>query len=325
MGRPINKKYFGGRDAGVTGGYNRTIDGTAKMAGTSVSPSGIIITTPGSYTAGLPSVTFPVPLGGEGLTAARATGTTLAGVLSATLSGGSGGSGYAVSSTFNVTIAGTGNVTPATISVTTNSSGVITTVNSVVSAGTYSGTSPGTTPVAVVGGTGTSATLVLTMKVTGVTVTNAGDGYGPSQSPLTLTFSSGSAAGTAALAAEVTSGYSGADYPSIVCYAITAGSTSRQYSDIIKQENGHSYRVINQDNTTFPGTLCHLVATTPTVLGQMAINLTDSAGGTYWVYKITNRMATVIRNTGTQFSNYQKVPWTFGSAVANVSVKIDSL
>ena len=56
----------------------------------------------------------------------------------------------------------------------------------------------------------------------------------------------------------------------------------------------------------------------------MAINATDSAGGTYWVTKITNRRCRVTRNSGTQFADGSTVNWTFGSAVLNTSVKIDN-
>lgn len=69
-----------------------------------------------------------------------------------------GGSGYAATSTFNLTIVG-GTGTAAVISVTTNGSGVVITVNSITTAGSYS-VLPGN-PAAVTGGTGTGCTLAV--------------------------------------------------------------------------------------------------------------------------------------------------------------------
>ena len=74
-----------------------------------------------------------------------------------------GGTGYAASSTFNVTVSGGTSTTAAVVSVTTNASGVVTTVNSVVTRGNYSVLS--TNPVATTGGTGTGLTLTMTWDV----------------------------------------------------------------------------------------------------------------------------------------------------------------
>jgi hypothetical protein len=79
---------------------------------------------------------------------------------------GNGGSGYAASATFNVTLAGgtlatgAGQSQAAQVSVTTNASGVVTTVNSVANIGYYtaSGTTPGATNTPT-GGTGTGLTF----------------------------------------------------------------------------------------------------------------------------------------------------------------------
>jgi hypothetical protein len=85
MGRPVNKKYFGKRNAGVTGSYNRSVDPTAKMPGQEVASVGSI--TAGTYTSGTPGLTFPLPLAGEGITAARATGTAIMTAVSASIGG----------------------------------------------------------------------------------------------------------------------------------------------------------------------------------------------------------------------------------------------
>jgi hypothetical protein len=133
-------------------------------------------------------------------------------------------------------------------------------------------------------------------------------------------FSSGSAAANLTFAAQVTTGYTG-NYAAIQAVALaTTGGVARQDTDIVKQENTQRFRVENADGVFY----AKLVNTFPTVGGTMAINAVDSASGTYWVTKITNRRCRVTRNTGTQFTDGSTVNWTFGSAVANVSVKIDN-
>jgi hypothetical protein len=135
-----------------------------------------------------------------------------------------------------------------------------------------------------------------------------------------ITFGSGSAAATMTFQAQVTTGYTG-NYAAIQAVAlVTTGGVVRQDTDIVKQENTQRFRVENADGVFY----AKLVNTFPTVGGTMAINATDSAGGQYWVTKITNRRCRVTRNGGTQFTDGSTVNWTFGSPVANVSVKIDN-
>jgi len=398
MGRPLNKKFFGGRNAGVTGNFNEAVDSTAKLSGQLVASVGSI--TAGTYTAA-PTLQFPVPLGGEGITAARATGTPVFTVVSATISG---GTGYGNAQTFNLTVntaAGT-----AVLNVTSNSSGALVTVNSVTTGGTFTGISAVTS---VSGGTGTGGTPVLTYGLSGATITDPGAGYstqtsttgitgttvttntvtvqnvdglapgakfvvtgttignlaagtyyilsvvdsthvtlatsyanyftatvmtqttatgtmtGVASQNLGISISGGTGSGgamSAVLSTAVSSGYTGR-YKGILASA-NVGGTIYEDVDIIKQENSHSYRVLTSSVNTYPGTLCKLVGAAPTTAGTMAINATDSAGGTYWVYKITNRKAYLIRNTGTQFANYQAVSWNFTTPVANVSVTVDN-
>jgi len=138
-------------------------------------------------------------------------------------------------------------------------------------------------------------------------------------------FSSGSAAANLTFAAQVTTGYTG-NYAAIQAQALaTTGGVVRQDTDIVKQENTQRFRVENADGVFY----AKLVNTFPTVGGTMAINATDFNGSTYWVTKITNRRCRVTRNTsngaGFQFTDGSTVNWTFGSAVTNVSVKIDNV
>jgi lysophospholipase L1-like esterase len=77
----------------------------------------------------------------------------------------SGGTGYPVSSTFNVTLSGgtlNGGASASTVNVTTNSSGVVTTVNSVANNGGYAYGAAPATPNSPTGSTGTGLSLTLT-------------------------------------------------------------------------------------------------------------------------------------------------------------------
>jgi hypothetical protein len=105
----------------------------------------------------------------------------------------------------------------------------------------------------------------------------------------------------------------------ILIYAKTTSGGSSKLGDIQKQANARSYKVRTADGTA----VCKLVAGSPAV-NQATINATDSAGGTYYVTKLTAHKALLTRNSGTQFATGQSVKWTFGSAVANSSVTIDN-
>lgn len=158
--------------------------------------------------------------------------------------------------------------------------------------------------------------FVITSTTTGDTITTTTTQY----LGITFTGSGTTAVGTATLAVEVTSGYTGR-YPGILAQAILPGSTTlRQDSTILKQENWRRFKIENTDGTGY----CNLVAQLPTAAGTFAIQAVDSAGGTYWLYKISARKARVVANTGTQFTSGTAVKWTFGAAVANTSVTIDN-
>jgi hypothetical protein len=143
----------------------------------------------------------------------------------------------------------------------------------------------------------------------------------------------GSPAATISLLAEVTSGFGASNrYASIVGMAWITGDTQvRMAADIVKQVGARSFRVNTTASDTSSGTLTKLVGNFPTVAGTMAIGATDSAGGTYFVTKLTNRKVSLTpggSNAGTQFgtsSTPAMAKWTTGSAVANVSVTIDNV
>ena len=94
----------------------------------------------------------------------------------------------------------------------------------------------------------------------------------------------------------------------------TAAAASNGY--IAKQMSARRFKCTNANGTA----VCKLVTTAP-AQGEVRITLTDSAGGTYYASKISNRTVTVVQGTGTQFANGSKVAWNF-TAIANSRLAI---
>ena len=176
---------------------------------------------------------------------------------------------------------------------------------------------------------------VLTVTVTGATaytlaVTSAGSGY---TSAPTITFAGSVAGGTGSAipVATLTSG-TALRQNGIKCEVqVGAAGSELTTGDILKQVNGRSYRVTTTDSTTT--TVCKLVTTEAKDANQMSIKATDSAGGTYFVAKLTSRKAVLVpaanvhggtSNTGTQFVSGTTAKWTFGSAVVDTTVTIEN-
>jgi hypothetical protein len=85
---------------------------------------------------------------------------------------------------------------------------------------------------------------------------------------------------------------------------------------IVAQKGSKRFKV-----TTAAGTaVCGIVTAAAAAAGEVAITMTDSAGGTYFVSKISGRTCSMVANTGTQFSDGQKVAWNRSGAVVNESV-----
>ena len=163
-----------------------------------------------------------------------------------------------------------------------------------------------------------TGTLVLTSgAVTGVTVTNPGSGYLTAPT-LTITTSTGTQT-TLTLTAVLTANGS-ARQNSIKCEAQVGAGSEVTTGDIIKQESSRRYKIKTTDGTA----ICKLVTTADLNANEMSIKATDSAGGTYFVRKLTARKAILVPDTGTQFALGTAAKWTFGSAVLNTTVTIDN-
>jgi hypothetical protein len=297
MGRPLNKKHFGNTN---TGSASTTADD--HIGGEGV--ASVTIDTPGSYTTAT-TVTFSLPdLTSVG--AVRATGTIVYEVLSATFGGTM--TGYTVGQLLTVTtvggsavlrvatVGGTGGDDVTSIDFTGGSRGSFTSL----SAGAQATVSDGV---------GSGCTVTLTYRVKSITITEPGSGY-TNAADAAITFAAGSAAGTVVLTSSQST--------SITISAYVTGGSAKT-GDIVRQVNGQTYLVTTADGTG----RCKLVAAAPSA-GQMTMTATDSAGGTYYVTKLTAHKATIVKGgrTGTQFTSGSSVKWTFDAPTLNETVQI---
>lgn len=169
---------------------------------------------------------------------------------------------------------------------------------------------------------GTGATLTITYGVKNVEITEKGSGY-TSAVDAVPTFSSGSASGDSVLTVDTGAiGSSTYQENAIIVYANT-DSNGPKIGDIIKQVSSKQFRV----KTSGGIATCLLKSSQLSNLAdhdvnRMTIVAKDSAGGTYYVTKISAHKCTLSQGTGTQFANDSSVPWTFDSAVLNTSVTI---
>ena len=297
MGRPLNNKYFGNRNIGSSS----TTDDDGIGGGFIASAT---IDTAGSYTSAT-TATFAAPTLPGGVTA---TGTLVYEVISATISG---GTGYGNTQTFDLTVttaAGT-----AVLNVTSDTGGDVITVNSITTAGTFTGISAVTS---VSGGTGNDdAVPVLTYGIKDITITEQGSGYATLPA---ITIGAGAGAATAVFGVDSgTIRTAGNQENAITMIAFLTGGSALPV-DIIKQVSTDRYKVTDGTRTG----IVQLQTTLANAAGECSIAATDSAGGTYYVTKLTAHRATLTRGTGTQFDSDASVPWTFGTATLNETVKI---
>lgn len=297
MGRPLNKKYFGNRN---TGSPSTTADNG--LGGQGIASAAIA--TPGSYTA-RPTFIFTAPQVANGVTA---TGTITSEVLSAAVSGTQTGV-YVVGDLITISTAGGS----AIAYVATLSSDAVATVN-FTGTGASRGDFTSLGSVTTSGGSGTGLILTPTYRAKTVVITDQGSGY--------------TAAPTASATQSVTIDSITLTLPTAVggqepaILPLVATSFGVFTGDIIQQVGSRRYRA-QASGEIRTG---KLVGYTPAEPGEIAITATDSAGNGYFVIKLTNHKAVLIQNAAIgvthEFIPGSVVGWTFGNAIANVSVKI---
>ena len=161
-----------------------------------------------------------------------------------------------------------------------------------------------------------------------------------------------STANTAAISSPISFGDVGrlGDILPVLIPAVTTANTiqanawistggSGRVSDILSQKGSRRYRVTNNEGTDVvrlvptgdngvnsPTVAAVTSAGGPVAAGQMTIQASDSAGGTYWVGKLEGQTALVFPGgtgtPGTEFAANSHVIWTMNTAVASTSVKL---
>ncbi len=168
----------------------------------------------------------------------------------------------------------------------------------------------------ITGGTTAQGTVTLdgNGNVTAIAVTTAGTGY--TSAPI-ITITGANASGALG---NVTLYGTGVTANAISMTAYITGGASAVASDIVKQTGSKRYRVANAQGTG----VVALVDNSSPAEGQGYIGATDSAGGTYYVYKLYGETAYLTPDTGTQFAANTHVQWNITTPVLNTSVTLDN-
>lgn len=164
---------------------------------------------------------------------------------------------------------------------------------------------------------GTGATLTVNWGLLSVAVLTGGSGY-YSAADAALVFSGATGASATAV---LTAANQNAITTTAYIPAVNGGLSAKD-GDILKQESSTRYLVKTADGIG----QCKLVAAAPAA-GEMTMLATDSAGGTYYVTKLTAHRARIVKGnrTGTQFTTGTDgvtVGWSLDTATAGVSVII---
>ena len=295
MGRPLNKKYFGNRNVGSAS--VTTDDGIGGGAVASVTLNAL-----GAYTT-RPTITFAVPTIPGGV---RATGTITSEALSAVVTA-VAGNGYNVGDLLTVTTAGgTAVFEVATLTAGAGSGVATVTIND---AGSFTTLEAGRQPTTNDGTGDDACSLTITYQAQSVVITEAGSGYTAATTP---TFTeSVTATSVNMLVDSGTIGTTGNQENAVVMTAFLTGGSATTV-DIIRQVSTTRYKVTDGTRTG----IIELQSTLAYAAGEGSIAAVDSAGGEYFVTKLTARKATVTRagGAGWLYATNEAAPWKFDTA-----------
>jgi hypothetical protein len=192
----------------------------------------------------------------------------------------------------------------------------------VVAQGDYTAISSGAKATSVTPAGGTGATLTITYGVSGVVINEKGSGY-VSAADASIEFSGGAAAGTSVLTTDSGNVRSGTNQENAIrMTAWISGAEGAMEADIVKQTGKNRYRVITDDGQG----VVQLIASDEFGEGYATIMATDSWGSTYFVTKLTSRLARVsqYQGEGFQFADGTNVHWTLGAAEQDYSVSLSN-
>lgn len=159
-----------------------------------------------------------------------------------------------------------------------------------------------------------TATVNGSGQITALAITNSGSGY-TSTSSVTITVTPATTGTAVAYDVYLTSSRTNA----LAAYARTTSGGTGLLADIVKQEASRRYLVKTADGQS----QCKLVAvaTGSLAAGEMNLIATDANGSTYYVTKLTNRRATLTRQTmGSSwlFATGAVASWTTGAASGSI-------
>jgi hypothetical protein len=317
MGRPLNKKYFGNRNIGTGGDQTiGTLSNSQNYADDRIGGSAL-----GLYTlnvqqgsievdsdSGQPVLSIPAPTLPDGV---QATATVVWEVESITITGTNDfGTGYVNGET--VTFTGATGVT-ATVAVAADDIGVITPVLR----GSFT-TIPTSETYAVIGAVGNDAQAEIKWRVKSITTLQKGSGYVAAPTITWVAGVAGPISGTApgaptvALLADTGAVGSATNQENAIRMTAFLPSGSAGEVDIIRQVSTNRYKVTDGTRTG----IVQLQTTLANAAGEGSIAATDSAGGEYFVTKLTGRKATVTRagGSGWLYATGQAAPWKFDAA-----------
>ena len=317
MGRPLNKKYFGNRNAGTA------VAGDDGLGGNQV--ASVTIGTVGAYTT-RPTASFSAP-DKTALGAVTATGTVTSEGLTAVVT--TAGTGYNVGDLLTLTAADGGTATAFVATLVGGAGTGAATVNftgASASRGSFQAlpgakfatgaTAPNTVAAT---GTGTGAEITVTFRAKAVVLTNAGSGY-TNAADAAVTFTQ-SVTGTSVMGTSTLVGNNENAINISAWIPTVNGGSSSVAGDIVKQVSGSRYKVETAQGTG----IVKLVAAAPAA-GQATIVATDFANATYYVTKLTGHKATLTRFGGGayEFADGAAVAWTFAAATTLKNVTISN-
>lgn len=183
---------------------------------------------------------------------------------------------------------------------------------SLVSGGSFTSISSNpvaTTTNSTTGGTG--AKLNVSYGIASIAVGTAGSGYLVVPS---VTLSGGNATATAVLSNSTVA---------IKAVAYIGGAALT--ADIIKQSSDRRYKVESANGVS----VCQLKTTgAPTAIHEMTIGATDSAGGTYYVARLTAHKVILVpggNSPGSQFASGKSAKWSLFTTIEGKQVVIDTV
>jgi len=313
MGRPLNKKYFGNRNVGTLSTTADNGIGGGALGSVSNGTVGAIQINDTYKT--FPDLTVAAPTLPGGVTADL---TVIWEVATITLSGGTGYTAGAITSITGLDTYGT---TDTRFTVTVDGGGVPT-FGAFTERGSYTSIDgTGITTWAVVQGAQSGAQATITFRVKSIAVTNQGSGYVSTPSMSWSAVNGGTMPSAQSITMLVDSGTvstAGNQENAIRMTAFLTGGSAGEV-DIIRQISTRRYKVTDGTRTG----IVQLQDSLANAAGEGSIAATDSAGGEYFVTKLTGHKATVTRagGSGWLYATNQAAPWKF-DAPAGIYLQI---